>query len=113
MMKGEFKCMRNLVERACSEHAFGVQDCHVRVVNSLTSKDLEEIKKTGYLSTDRLSELPENEEAVSYIISLISKWFKALSKSLADLPREELEKRGMKITKINDDMSAVKYDEYF
>ena len=112
-MKGQFKSIRNLIERAYSEHSFGVSDRDVRVVDSLTKQDFEEIQKTGNLSSDRFSELLESKETVCHTISLISNCFKALSQSLSDLSKEDLEKRGMKITKINDGMSVIEYDEYF
>jgi len=112
-MKGQFKSIRKLIQKACSEQAFGVKDSHVRLVNALSSQDLKEIQETGKLSSDRYHELAADEETVRHVISLLVEWFQILSQSLSDLSDEELDRRGMKIIRINDGLSVVSYDENF
>lgn len=111
-MKGELKNMRKLVERACVEQKFGVEDRHLRVLSCLTNHDLTCIKQTGGLASERISELPENEETQCHLISLLTKWFQMFQK-LSDRSESDLKRNGFKIKKIDDGMYEMSYDEHF
>ena len=103
-MKGQFRIVQNLVRRACKEGVRGIDERHVKIVDSMSSQDIAVIQKTGDLPDDRRQEIGETPKAVEEAILFVRACIHGPS-------YEALKNAGISIVEIDDGMAVVEFRE--
>lgn len=104
-MKGQIKLIKSLFLQACSDGVGGVSQEHVKIAHALTGDDLAEIQKNGDLPSERIVSLGYTPKIIQETLTLV----KACLHGPTD---EHLRKHGVTVTKINEGMSLVEYQEF-